>query len=177
MADINNQKTAVSDVIREKARRIRLLLLDVDGVLTEGSMVYTGEGNAIKLFNVKDGLGINLLITSGIPVVILTAQISTIVRKRAADLDIPDVFHGLPKENALPDILKKYDVTPEHICYIGDDVIDIATARQVGFSVAVADAVDDLKNIVDYITPQAGGKGAVRHIIELIMKEQGSWKF
>jgi 3-deoxy-D-manno-octulosonate 8-phosphate phosphatase (KDO 8-P phosphatase) len=161
----------------DKAKKIKLVILDVDGVLTDGHMVYGNDGNCLKFFDVKDGLGIYFLIESGITVVILTAKSSKIVAHRAKDLRIQDVYEGLPKERELPRVFKKYKVKPEQVCFIGDDVIDIGCAKQVGFSVAVRDAVAELKKVADYTTPQAGGKGAVRHVAELILNAQKKWQF
>jgi 3-deoxy-D-manno-octulosonate 8-phosphate phosphatase (KDO 8-P phosphatase) len=171
------KKKLTRAALKKKAQRIKLVVLDVDGVLSEGSMVYTEQGNSIKIFNVKDGLGVALLIKAGIPAVILSAMPSPIVRARAKDLHIKDVYFGLPKIEIFPRILKKYKFSADEVCFIGDDVIDIDVVSEVGFSVAVADAVNELKKAADYVTPQKGGRGAVRHIIELIMKSQGLWQF
>jgi 3-deoxy-D-manno-octulosonate 8-phosphate phosphatase (KDO 8-P phosphatase) len=167
----------VNNNIKEKARKVKLLILDVDGVLTEGRIVYDSRGRDIKSFNVKDGLGVSLLSKQGLSVIILTARESRMVNKRARDMGVKQVYSGYPKEDFLPGILKKYNVSPDEVCYIGDDLIDIETAKRVGFSVAVKDACNELKEVVDMITQKEGGKGAVRELVELIMKEQGLWRW
>lgn len=156
--------------IIEKLRKIKLLLLDVDGVLTEGSIIYDSQGRELKIFNVKDGLGIFLLTQRGFPVVILSAKNSKVVKKRAKDMGIRDVFWGYPKEKVLDKILKKYKVSAEEIAFIGDDLIDVEVAKRVGLSFAVADASPFLKEVVDFVTNNRGGKGAVREVAELIME-------
>jgi 3-deoxy-D-manno-octulosonate 8-phosphate phosphatase (KDO 8-P phosphatase) len=163
--------------IIEKAKRVNLLILDVDGVLTDGSMIYDDRGNHTKTFNVKDGLGIVLLADAGVSSVILTAKDSKVVRKRAKDLKIKDVFCGFPKDKFIGRILKKYKVGLENLCFIGDELIDIDVAKKVGFSVAVNDACPELKEKVDFVTQCKGGKGAVRELTELIIKAKGLWKW
>lgn len=167
----------MDEKIFKKARRVKLLILDVDGVLTEGSIIYDSKGEEIKVFNVKDGLGIFLLTQKGFPVVILSAKDSKVVERRAKEMGIKDIYWGYPKEKILEEILKKYKVTRQEIAFIGDDLIDIKVAKQVGFSIAVADAVSDLKSVVDFVTSNRGGRGAVREVVELIMKSQGLWEY
>lgn len=160
----------IREDIVEKAKKIKLLILDVDGVLTEGSIIYDNKGRELRIFNVKDGLGVFLLTQRGFPVVILTAKDSKIVKRRAKDMGINDVFSGYPKEEVLDKIIKKYKVGLEEVAFIGDDLIDIEVAKRVGFSIAVNDAVEDLKRIVDFITENKGGKGAVREVVEIILQ-------
>lgn len=162
--------------IIEKAKKIKLLVLDADGVLTNGGMIYDDKGRQLKEFNVKDGLGIFLL-SREMKVVILTAKISKVVRRRAKEMNISEVFYGVPKSEVFDGILKKYKIAPENICFIGDDIIDIEVAKRVGFSVAVEDACPELKKQVDFITKKRGGSGAVRELVEIIMKSQGLWKW
>ena len=165
------------DDIIEKAKRIKLLVLDVDGVLTEGSIIYDCKGREIKIFNVKDGLGIFFLAQAGVDSVILTARYSRVIRRRAKDMRIKDVFWGYPKEDVFEKILKKYRLDCKDICYIGDDLIDIEVAKKVGLSIAVQDASDELKKEAHLVTRNKGGRGAVREVVELIMKAKGLWKW
>lgn len=166
----------LKDGLVEKIKRVKLLILDADGVLTDGSIVYTDEGVELKAFNVRDGHGIKLLMRSGIGVAIITARESRAMSHRAQNLGITDLYQGrLDKAAALDEILKSKKLNPLQIAYVGDDIIDLPVLRQVGFSVAVADAVREVKERVDYVTAAFGGKGAVREVVELILKTQGRW--
>lgn len=163
--------------IVEKIRRIRLLLLDVDGVLTEGKIIYDDTGRDSKAFDVKDGHGIKLLIRGGVEVGIITSRESKVVSYRAGDLGIGLVYQGVKdKLDAFEDILKRQNLHPENIAYIGDDLVDIPVLKKVGFSVAVSDSIVELQEYTDYRTLNKGGKGAVREICELILKVQGMWE-
>jgi len=163
--------------IVEKAKRVRLLILDVDGVLTEGSIIYDSKAREVKIFNVKDGLGVFLLSQAGIPSVILSAKASKTVRRRAKDMRIKEIFWGYPKELILEKILSKYRVGRDDVCFVGDELIDIEVAKRVGLSIAVADAAPELKKVVDFVTENKGGRGAAREVVELIMKAKGLWKW
>lgn len=159
--------------VKNLFKKVKLLVLDVDGVLTQGEIIYDNRGHELKIFNVKDGLGVFILAKLGIKVILLSARNSPILKKRAKDMHVTQVIGGiLPKENALPKLLEKYDVSTEEICFIGDDLIDLAFMQKVGLGVAVADATIDLRNHADYITQKAGGKGAVREIVDLIIQSK-----
>lgn len=161
----------------DKIRRIKLLILDADGVMTDGSIIYTDAGSEIKAFNVRDGHGIKLLMRAGIGVAIITARESKVMAHRAKNLGITDLYQGrIDKITAFDEILKEKVLNPIQVAYIGDDIIDLPVLRQVGFSVAVADAVDDVKERVDYVTTACGGKGAIREVVELLLKSQGKWE-
>ena len=152
-------------------KNVKLLVLDVDGVLTKGEIIYDSEGREFKIFNVKDGLGIYILNKFGIPVVFLSAKDSEIIRKRAQDLGVSKVIAGiLPKESVLKDLISEYKVKKEEICFVGDDLIDLGLIEKVGIGVAVNDAVSILKKKAKYITKRKGGEGAVREVIDLILK-------
>lgn len=158
---------------RELFKNIKLLILDVDGVLTKGEIIYDDKGRELKIFNVKDGLGIFLLRKVGIKTVFLTAKDSPVVHKRAKDMHVEEVIGGiLPKETVLKNFLVKYRVNPQEICFIGDDLIDIGLMKKVGASVAVGDAPIMVKKAASYITSKNGGEGAVREVVELIFKAQ-----
>ncbi|MBF0102816.1 MAG: HAD hydrolase family protein, partial [Desulfobacterales bacterium] len=151
--------------------------LDVDGVLTQGHIIYDDHGAEIKAFNVKDGLGIRLLMKKGIPVGIVTGRSSTSLLSRCNDLNIDMVFHGITNKRAiLGHILSSCDILPEHIAYMGDDIPDIGIMEQVGFPIAVADAHDEVKKQAIWITKAKGGHGAVREVIEMILKSKGVWE-
>jgi 3-deoxy-D-manno-octulosonate 8-phosphate phosphatase (KDO 8-P phosphatase) len=156
--------------------KIKLLLLDVDGVMTDGRITYDIEGGETKSFDVKDGHGLKLLQRAGIQVGIITGRRSTIVARRAAELGIELVYQGV-KDKSLPfrEILEKLALLPEEVAYVGDDVVDLPIMRQVGFAATVADAVDDVKPYAHMVTKRCGGRGAVREICDFLLKESGRW--
>lgn len=156
--------------------KIKLLLLDVDGVLTDGRITYDSEGGESKSFDVKDGHGLKLLQRAGIRVGIITGRQSAIVARRAEELGIELVYQGA-KDKSLPfnEIMQKLALAPEEIAYVGDDIVDLPVMRKVGFAATVADAVDDVKPFADMVTKLPGGRGAVREICEFILKESGRW--
>jgi 3-deoxy-D-manno-octulosonate 8-phosphate phosphatase (KDO 8-P phosphatase) len=134
------------------------------------------DGREMKNFNVRDGHGLVMIQRHGIQVAILTGRTSTVVEHRARDLKITEVYQGaLNKKEVFDRILQKNNLTAEAIAYMGDDIVDIPVLKMVGFSVAVADAVDLVKKTVDYITVNSGGQGAVREICEMLLMSQGYW--
>jgi 3-deoxy-D-manno-octulosonate 8-phosphate phosphatase (KDO 8-P phosphatase) len=146
-------------------------MLDVDGVLTRGDIIYDDAGRELKHFNVKDGLGVVLLNKVGIRTLIVTAKDGHVVRKRGDDMRVAEIIAGvLPKESILPSVVKKYGVSLNEICFMGDDLIDIGLIEKVGVGVAVNDAQELVKKSAKYITRKRGGEGAVREVIDLIMK-------
>lgn len=152
-------------------KKVKLVALDVDGVLTKGEIIYDYRGQDYKVFNVKDGLGIFLLNQLGVRSIILTAKGSPALNRRAKDMRVEEVIGGiLPKEKALGYIKQKYKVKEEDICFIGDDLIDLELIKRVGVGVAVADAAAPLKKSAKYITRLNGGEGAVREVVDLIIK-------
>lgn len=165
-----------SEGLNGKIRKIKLVIFDVDGVLTDGTIIYNDEGQEIKVFDVRDGHGIKLLMRTGIQVGIITARESRVVAHRAVNLGIDLVYQGRKdKLSAFEDILKKTSLKPEEAAYMGDDIIDLPVMTRVGLSAAVSDAVEEVKARVDYITKAAGGRGAARELAELILKGQGRW--
>lgn len=156
--------------------KIRLLLLDVDGVMTDGRIVYDNNGVETKAFDVKDGHGLKLIQRAGIQVGIITGRQSEIVTRRAAELGIELVYQGAKdKTRPFREILAKLSLDPSEVAYAGDDLVDLPVMRQVGFSATVADAVDELKPLVDLVTSRPGGRGAVREICDFLLKESGRW--
>ncbi len=162
--------------VKNLFKKVKLLILDVDGVLTKGEIIYDSLGKELKIFNVKDGLGVYIIGKAGIRVVLLTAKDSGVVRKRARDMGA-DLYGGvLPKEKVLSAIKKKYKVANSEICFVGDDLIDIGVMRKVGLPIAVKDASEEVKKVAVYVTKHKGGEGAVREVIEHILKSKGIWK-
>jgi len=162
---------------KDRARNILLLLLDVDGVLTDGRIGFDGAGQEVKFFDVKDGQGIQFLRSAGIEVGILSSRASRPVRKRARDLGIHLVREGVKdKGGELAVIRREKNLRGDEIAYVGDDWVDLPVFRQVGLAVAVADSIPELKKKAHYVTHAAGGRGAVREVCEVILKAQGKWK-
>ncbi len=162
--------------IKEKLKGIKLLILDVDGVMTDGCIIMDNRGGELKNFNVRDGHGIKILQRYGLKVAILTGRKSKVVEYRAKDLEINDVYQGaFNKKEVLGIILEKHKLSAGAVAFLGDDIVDIPVLKSVGFSAAVADAVDVVKKSVDYITAHKGGQGAVREICEMILMAQGKW--
>jgi 3-deoxy-D-manno-octulosonate 8-phosphate phosphatase (KDO 8-P phosphatase) len=163
--------------MHEQLGKIRLLLLDVDGVMTDGRITFDDGGGETKAFDVKDGHGIKLLQRAGIRVGIITGRQSAVVDRRAMELGIDLVYQGA-KDKLVPfwEILHKTGLKPEEVAYVGDDLPDLPVLRRVGFAATVADAMDDVKPHVHYITSHSGGRGAVREICDLLLRESGRWE-
>jgi len=162
---------------KKRAQKIQLLLLDVDGVLTDGRIAYDGAGREIKFFDVKDGQGIKFLQGGGIEVGILSSRQSRAVGKRAAELGIRLVRQKVQdKQQELAAIQRERKLTGKEIAYVGDDWMDLPLFSHVGLAVAVADSIPELKKKAHYITCSPGGCGAVREIGEAILKAQGKWE-
>jgi len=159
------------------AKSIKFLILDVDGVLTDGSIILDNEGNEFKSFHVRDGHGIKMLIRAGIQVAIITGRHSKIVERRAHELGITEVFQKcFNKEVAYRQLSEKYSVTDSEIAYIGDDIVDIPLLKRSGFPVVVADADDEVKAVAKMITKKMGGRGAVREVCDFLLKAKGLWQ-
>lgn len=155
---------------------IELILADVDGVLTDGSIIFTNEGIEIKRFNIRDGLGIKLWQRAGGKFGLITGRNSHIVNVRAGELGIEIVRQGTEKKvTAVKEILAQLRLEPQQACFIGDDLPDLAAMRYVGLGVAVADACVDVRQSADYVTHLNGGTGAVREVIEMILRAQQRW--
>jgi 3-deoxy-D-manno-octulosonate 8-phosphate phosphatase (KDO 8-P phosphatase) len=157
-------------------KKIKVVAMDVDGVLTDGRIIIDSKGVETKNFDVQDGFGIVFLKKCGIKTAILSARKSKVVTHRAKDLKIDKVYMGAcPKLNAYESMLKEFKVLDEEVCFIGDDLADLGVMYRCGVSVAVANAVSEVKQIADYVTVRQGGRGAVREIVELILQAQGYW--
>lgn len=155
---------------------IKLIALDVDGVLTDGSIIYGPEDFEVKIFSVRDGQGITLARRGRIEVAFITARISDALIKRAKDLGVIEVHQGIEdKWQCLQKIMGRYQVNKEEVLYMGDDVVDIPVMKNVGWPVAVADAIDEVKEVAKYVTKLPGGRGAVREVITKVLKAQGKY--
>ncbi len=162
-------------MIEQKAKKIKLFISDVDGVLTEGRIVYDNYGDELKFFNVQDGFGMVLLRKAGIKTAIITAKKTKAVERRARDMRINALYSEHKKLKAYGKLLKKFRLKDDEVCFIGDDILDLPIIKKVGLAVAPPNAVDDIRNRVHYVTGKEGGKGAVREVIEIILKSQGIW--
>ena len=162
--------------IERRASRIKLLLMDCDGVLTDGRLWLTEEGDDQKSFNTKDGLGLSLLHRAGLQSGIISGRTSRAVTRRAQELGIEFVRQGDPdKIKAFEQVLQQAAVDENEVAFIGDDLNDIPLMQRSELAVAVADAVEETRSVAHYVTQAAGGRGAVREVIELILKAQGHW--
>jgi len=160
----------------ERIKKIKVLILDIDGVMTDGHIIYSIYGDELKFFDVQDGFGITLLNKAGIKSVIITAKKSRIVKLRARDMKVAKAYQGyMDKVKAFNKALRKFRVKPEEVCFIGDDLIDLPVLKRVGFAVGVPNAVEEVKQHAHHITERAGGHGAVRELCDLILKSQNKW--
>jgi len=170
------QNIKIEETVISFARKIKILLLDVDGVLTDGRIIYNSKGEDSKFFDVHDGLGVYLLKKCGIPTILITAKGSRTIKPRARDMRVEEVYADIhPKSAALEKILKKYKLDPSEVCFVGDDLVDISVMKRVGFPIAVFNACPEVKQKASYITLRQGGRGAVREVAELILKAKGLW--
>lgn len=164
-------------MVSNKLKDIKLLILDVDGVLTDGSIIYDNNGVETKVFSVKDGLGIRLLMEAGINLCIATGRSSSALNNRCENLGIVHIFDGLSDKSAILDlILDRVGVSAHEVAFIGDDLPDLALMQMVGLSIAVADAHKTVLENADMVTSAKGGAGAVREACEAILKAQGLWE-
>ncbi|MGA3083636.1 MAG: HAD-IIIA family hydrolase [Thermodesulfobacteriota bacterium] len=165
------------DSILRKAKKIRLLLLDVDGILTDGRIFYNGKGQEIKCFYVQDGQGIRLLLREGIEVGFLSGRSSRAVEMRAEELGVSFLFQGIKdKIKIFEKLLQKTKLDPEQVSFMGDDFMDLLLLKKVGLSISVSNGHPLVQKKVDYVTRAAGGLGAVREVSELIFRAQGKWE-
>ena len=166
----------IEEDLIDKVKKVKVLLLDVDGVLTDGRIIYDSHGRDLKFFNVHDGMGVYLLKKAGIATLLITAKGSRAIKPRARDMGVDAVFKNIsPKTRVLQKILKKYRINKEELCFVADDLVDLGLMREVGLPIAVANACAEIKKAATYITSREGGKGAVREVAELILKTQGKW--
>ncbi len=164
------------DII-ERAKKIKLLILDVDGVMTDGSIILDNEGNEFKRFHVRDGHGVKMLNRAGLKVAIITGRKSRAVEKRAEELGVEEIYQGIFKKSAVYEsLLQKYNLSDENVAFMGDDIVDIEILRKAGLSAVPSDAVEEAKKLALFVSTKNGGRGAVREFIELILKSSGRWE-
>jgi len=160
----------------DKAKNIKLVILDVDGVMTDGRIVIDDNGVESRNFDIKDGMGVVVMMMSGIDVAIITSKKSGAVRHRAEELKIKRFYEGIKKKTEpYEEMLKEMGITDAEVAYVGDDLVDLSMMKRVGLPIAVGDAVDDVKAHAAYVTKARGGYGAVREVAEMILKSQDKW--
>lgn len=168
---------AIDQALRSRILPVRLMILDVDGVLTDGRIIYHDDGSEIKAFDVQDGHGIKLLQRAGIDVALVTGRYCKAVEHRANGLGIKKVFQGFHRKiEAYESIMSETGLTDDQLCCMGDDLIDIPIMRRVGFSVAVPNCVPEVLPFAHYVTKAYGGRGACREICNLLLRVQGHWE-
>lgn len=164
--------------MKNKLKKIKLIALDVDGVLTDGKIIIDKFGNELKAFCVQDGMGITEAQKNGLIIGLVSGRNSEVVSARAKDLNIKEVHPGVTdKKRVIKELNRKYNLLRENICFVGDDINDSEVKEEVGILFAVGNASYDLKKIANYICKRNGGEGAVREVIELILKAQNKWNF
>jgi len=165
----------MKDVI-EKAKKLKLLILDVDGVLTDGRLFFDDKGKEYKCFHARDGHGIKLLRQTGVEVAVISGRKSNSVALRMKSLGVEYVYQGHEnKIAAFNEIIQSLSIQPEQVAHVGDDLLDLPIMKRVGLSIAVNDANDPVKEYADWCTKTAGGQGAVREICDFIMRSQGTF--
>ena len=166
----------VTRAVRARARKIRFLVVDVDGVLTDGRMVLSERGDELKTFNARDGVAVTLARLAGIKTAMVTGERSTIARARGTKLGVDAVVLGARrKAERVAALRARYHMDEEAVAYVGDDLLDIPALQRAGLAIAVADAVDEVKTVAHLVTRARGGAGVMRECVELILRAQGSW--
>lgn len=172
MSEADSDKKENFDKLKQKAAKIKIFLTDSDGCLTDGGMYYTEQGDEIKKFNTKDGMGFKLLRKKGLVTGIITGENVDMVHRRAAKLKIPEVHCGIDnKLEVIKSICEKYQCALENVAYVGDDINDVEALKNVGFGVSVADGQKEARAAADYVTVKEGGKGAIREIVDNFFTE------
>ena len=160
----------------DRCQSIELILSDVDGVLTDGGLIFDNQGQELKQFHIRDGMAIHIWQRAGNQFGIITGRSSQMVRLRAAELGVEIVRQGVEEKlTTALQVIGEAGFAPEQVCYVGDDLPDLAVIDAVGLGVAVADAAEEVRRTADYITSVDGGHGAVREVVELILKNQNCW--
>ncbi len=158
---------------KKRLKKIKLVITDVDGVLTDGGMYYSKDGEFLKKFNTRDAMGMELLLDLGIKTIMLTRENSNIVKARAKKIKVSELYSGvLNKKSLLKKILKKYNVKLDQVAYIGDDLNDLEIMKSVGFSVTPSNGIDQIKKISNYVCKLNGGDGVFRELADIIISSQ-----
>jgi len=167
----------IDQALPKKFKHIQLLLLDVDGVLTDGSIIYNDDGSETKIFDAKDGFGLRLVMQAGVKVGIVTGRSSRALGRRCQNLGIPYLFDSVEdKAGILDEIVTQTGVKADRAAFVGDDLPDLPLMKRTGLSIAVADAHEIVRQTADWTTRAPGGRGAVREVCEALLKAQGLWE-
>lgn len=165
----------VSEAVLASAKKIKVMIFDVDGVMTDGGLMIGDDGQEYKTFHSQDGLGMKLLKKSGVQMAIITGRTSNVVTKRAESTGIEHFYQGIDdKLAAFNDLIKKMDIHPDEAAFMGDDIVDVPPMLRCGLAITVPDAPESVKARAQYVTNKSGGKGAVREACELIMQAQNT---
>lgn len=169
-------RKGISQELRKKAKRIKMVIMDVDGVLTDGRIILGSKGEELKNFYVQDGQGIALALQKGLIIALVSGRKSKVVERRAEELRIKEVYQNIPaKIEVYHRLLSKYGLKDEEVSYIGDDLGDVLPLRKAGLALAPANGVEEVKDVVHYVTRATGGRGAVREAIDIILKAQQTY--
>jgi len=169
--------TQLDERDRERAAKVQLILMDVDGVLTDARLYIDSEGRETKAFDARDGHGIRMGQQAGLSFGIISGRQAAAVSARAAELDITEVHQRIQDKIGLfQEILERLKLTADAVCYVGDDLIDLPVMRRVGFAAAPADALAEAQEAAHYVTRRAGGRGAVREVVDLVLRARGDWE-
>ena len=164
-----------ADEALARAARVRLMIFDVDGVLTDGTLYYSAQGEELKAFNIRDGQGMKLLAATGVRLAILSGRRSPALERRAVNLDIDLLYQGIDDKLAAFDELRtRLGLAPDDCGFVGDDLIDLPVLARCGFAASVADGAPEVLSRVHYVTRALGGRGAAREVCELVMRAQGT---
>jgi 3-deoxy-D-manno-octulosonate 8-phosphate phosphatase (KDO 8-P phosphatase) len=160
--------------IEKKAKKIKMIMMDVDGVLTDGRIILTSRGDELKNFHVQDGQGITRARQAGLVIAFISGRSSEVVSRRAAELKVKEVYQDISEKIKIySELVKKYGLEYEEVAYIGDDWADIMPLKKAGLSFAPANGVPEVKQVVHYVTQASGGAGAVREVIDIILRAHG----
>jgi len=171
------RKILMVESLNEKLRGVRLVILDVDGVLTDGRIIMDEEGKELRCFDVKDGFGVRALVEMGVLVGVISGRAAPCVERRLKQLGVTEIFQGIRrKREPFRQLLRKYGLRKEETLFVADDVYDMPLLEEVGVKVAVADAVEEVRRMADWVTRANGGRGAVREVAEAVLKAKGLWK-
>ena len=163
--------------LAKRLKKVKLIMLDNDGVMTDGRIILGDSGDEMKFFDVQDGHGLVMLRRAGLKTVMISGKTSPVNKRRMKELLFCDLYQkAIDKLVIFERVLKKYRLKPEEVCYVGDDLIDLPPMARAGFAAAVAGAVPEVRRAAHYVTKRRGGRGAVREITDLLLKTQGLWK-
>ncbi len=162
--------------LHARLRKLKLFIADIDGVLTDGRIIFGNYGDELKFFDVHDGFGLVMLRRAGFKTIIITAKKSRINAKRAKEVNAVKLYQNAKdKLKVFEKVLKRFHAEPSEVCFVGDDLIDVPVLKRVGLAVVVQNAVQEVKEFAHYVTQKNGGRGAVREVADMILRAQGKW--